>query len=220
MFGCLRRLGCLFVILLVVVGYLTRGYWWRPARAVVGRSTGVATSPSDTASGWESLTPERAERGEREVRALAAPRGPVYVSLRPGELASYAFLSLASALPASARDAQAAVVDDRVYVRSVVSLRDFASVLGALGGLVGDRDTLRLGGTFDVLQPGRAEFRVQEVQLGSVPVPEKLIPSLVRRVQRRAPAPGVAPDAIEIPIPDYIGDVRIARGRITLYKRQ
>jgi hypothetical protein len=220
MFGCLRRIGCLFVILLVVVGYLTRGYWWRPARAVVSRSAGIAAAPGDTVSGWESLTPERAERGEREVRALAAPHGPVYVSLRPGELASYAFLSLASALPASARDAQAAVIDDRVYIRSVVSLRDFAGALGALGGLVGERDTLRLGGTFDVLAPGRAEFRVQDVQIGNVPVPEKLIPSLVRRVRKRAPTAGVAPDALEIPVPDYIGDVRIARGRITLYKRQ
>jgi hypothetical protein len=218
MFGCLRRLGCLFVLLLAVVGYLTRGYWWRPARAVVARSTGVGATAPDTASGWESLSPALAERGERQVRALAAPRGPVYVSMRPGELASYVFLSLASALPASAQDAQATVIDDRVYVRAVVSLRDFAGALGAVGSLVGERDTLRLGGTFEVVRPGRALFHVEDVQVGRVPIPEQLIPTLVRRVQKRSPSAGTAPDALEVPIPEYIGDVRVARGRITLYK--
>ena len=219
MFGCLRRLGCLFVLLLIVVGYLTRGDCWAPARAVVDRSTGPVAAHADTTSTWESLSPAAAERGEREVRALAAPRGPVYVSLRPGDLASYAFLSLASALPRSAEDAQAAVIDDRVYVRSVVSLRDLAGALGPLGNLLSERDTLRLGGTFEVVGSGRAVFHVQDVQIGRVPVPEKMIPTLVRRVRRGTPRPGTAPDALDIPIPDYIGDVRIARGRITLYKR-
>jgi hypothetical protein len=220
MFGCLRRLGCLVVVLLAVVGYLTRGYWWRPARAVVSRSTGVGAAPPDTTSGWESPPPELAERGERQVRALAEPRGPVYVSMRPGELASYVFLSLASAVPASAQDAQATVIGDRVYVRSVVSLRDFAGVLGAVGNLVGDRDTLRLGGTFEVVRRGKALFHVEDVQIGRVPVPERLIPTLVRRVQRRPSGADAAPAALEVPIPDYIGDVRVARGRITLYKNR
>ena len=44
--------------------------------------------------------------------------------------------------------------------------------------------------------------------------------ALLKRVRRGTPSADVAPDALELPIPDYIGDVRIARGRITLYKRQ
>lgn len=220
MFGCLRRLGCLFVLLLAVVAYLGRDWWWTPARAVVSRSTGVGVTPSDTASRWESLTPAAAERGERQVRALAAPRGPVYVSLRPGDLASYAFLSLASALPPFVQDAQATVVGDRVYVRSLVSLRDLAGALGSFGVGRAERDTLRLGGTFEVLAPGRAQFHVQDVQLGRFPLPERMIPTLVQRVRRGPRGEGIARDALEVPIPAYIGDVRIARGRVTLYKRQ
>lgn len=220
MFGCLRRIGCLVVILLGVVGYLTRGYWWRPARVVVSRTTGVGTTPVDTASTWESLTPALAERGERQVRALAEPRGPVYVSLRPGELASYAFLSLSNALPIAGDDAQAAVLGDRVYVRSVVRVGDFAGALGAVGGLLKDRDTLRLGGTFEIVGPGRARFHLQDAQLGSVAVPERLIPTILRRVQRRPPRPGTPADALDMPVPAYIGDVRVGQGRITLYKRQ
>jgi hypothetical protein len=177
-------------------------------------------TPADTLSRWEPVTPAAAERGERQVRALASPRGPVYVSLRPGDLASYAFLSLANTLPPNAEGAEATVVDDRVYVRSVVSLRDFSGALGTLGRVLGERDTLTLGGTFDVLAPGRAEFRVQDVRVGRYPLPEKLIPPLVRRVRRGNADPGVDANALSVPIPSYIADVRVARGRITLYKRR
>lgn len=220
MFGCLRRVGCLVVILVAALAYFTRGYWYEPARAFVGRAGSSTTADADTLSRWEPLTPASAERGEKQVRGLAAPRGPVYVTLRAGELASYAFLSLANALPPSAKDAEASVVGDRVYVRSVVNLRDFAGALGPMGGLLSERDTLRLGGTFEVLTPGRAQFHVVDVQIGSFPIPQKAIPSLLRRVRRGTVASDVSPDALEIPIPEYIGDVRVARGRITLYKRQ
>jgi hypothetical protein len=220
MFGCLRRLGCLFVLAVIVLAYFTRAYWYEPVRGMVARGGDRGADVGAGVTRWEPITPSAATQGEKQVRSLAAPRGPVYVSLRPGELASYAFLSLSNALPPSAEGAEASVQGERVYVRSVVALRDFAGALGSMGGFLADRDTLRLGGTFEVLAPGRAQFRVQDVQLGSFPLPKKTIPALLKRVRRGTPSPDVAPDAIELPIPDYIGDVRIARGRITLYKRQ
>lgn len=220
MFGCLRRLGCLFVLALLVLAYFTRAYWYEPVRGMVARGNDGSVASSDAVGGWEPITPAAATQGEKQVRSLAAPRGPVYVSLRPGELASYAFLSLSNALPPSAENAEASVQGERVYVRSLVSLRDFAGALGSMGSFLADRDTLRLGGTFEVLAPGRAQFRVQDVRLGSFPLPAKAIPALLKRVRRGTPSADVAPDALELRIPDYIGDVRIARGRITLYKRQ
>ena len=220
MFGCVRRLGCL-VVLLVVAGaaWLGRDLWLPQARAWLAGGGGRAdVAAADNT--WESLSPERAERGERAVRDLARSGGPVYVSLRPGELASYVFLSLASTLPPSAESAEAAVIGDRVYVRAVVPLAELGGVggLGALGGMLADRDTLRLGGTFDVVRAGLAQFNVREVRLGGFPVPERVIPALVSRVRRGTVPEGVAADALPVPIPEYIGDVRVARGRITLYK--
>jgi hypothetical protein len=218
MFGCLRRVGCLVVVALLVAAYFARAYWWEPVRGMVG--IGAPVAAADTIARWEPVTPAGSERGEKQVRALAAPRGPAYVTLHAGDLASYAFLSLANTLPPSARDAEATVLGDRVYIRAVVALRDFASALGAMGGMFADRDTLRLGGTFEVLEPGRAAFHVRDVQLGNFPVPSAMIPALVRRVRRGVARPDLPADALEVPIPDYIGDVRVARGRITLYKRQ
>jgi hypothetical protein len=111
------------------------------------------------------------------------------------------------------------VIGDRVFVRAVVGPGDLPGLAGsALGGVVTRRDTLRLGGTFDVLRPGLAQFRVRDVEFGTMTVPSALIPRLIGRVRRGEVPQGVAPDAFPVPLPEYIGDVRIGRGRVTLYR--
>jgi hypothetical protein len=219
MFGCLRRLGCLVLVLVGALAYLTRNSWRPLLDRTSGRDREATAAAAAAPPTWQTLDQPSAARGERAVRALAARRGPVYVTLRPGELASYAFLSLSDALPPALQDAETAVVGDRVYVRALVGPDDLPGIAGsALGSIITRRDTLRLGGTFDVLRPGLAQFRVRDVQMGRVPVPAPLIPRLVARVRRGAVPDGVAADAFPVPVPAYIGDVRIGRGRVTLYK--
>lgn len=219
MFGCLRRLGCLVVLLVVGALYAGRRAWLPLLDRASGADPDVAAPARPAELAWQPLDQPGAARGERAVRALAQRRGPVYVTLRPGDLASYAFLSLSDALPPALRDAQTTVIGDRVYVRALVGPGDLPGLAGTtLGGLITSRDTLRLGGTFDVLRPGLAQFRVRDVVVGRVPVPAALIPRLVASVRRGRVPDGVAADAFPVPVPDYIGDVRIARGRVTLYK--
>jgi hypothetical protein len=217
MFGCLRRLGCLMVLVIGVGLYLVRDMWWPRVQPMVRAEPPVVASAETGEGGWEALDQAKAERGERAVRALAARDGPVFVNLRAGELASYAFLSLADAPPLPLDDAQAAIVGDRVFLRSVVSLRDLGGSLGPLASVLPERDTLRLGGTFEVVRAGLAQFRVREASLGDVPIPASILPRVLRRSGAKSGA-GVAEDGVGIPIPRYIGDVRVARGRITLYK--
>jgi hypothetical protein len=215
MFGCVRKLGCLVVLLLAAVLYLTRGLWYERVRARIDGREAVEV----TSSGWEPLSEAAGRRAERSVRSLGGSSGPVYVSLSPGELASYVFLSLGDQLPASAQDARAAVVGDRIYLKTTMALADLggAAALGPLGGFMADRDTVQLGGDFEVLRPGTAQFRVREIKLRDFTVPAALIPRLVGRLRREAPE-GVAPDALPLRTPEHIGDVRIAKGRITLYR--
>lgn len=221
MFGCLRRLGCLVVLLVALLLYVTRDYtrvlWQPPLDRLLGRNREVAVASPATERTWQPLSQPAAARGELAVRRLAARRGPVYVSLTADELASYAFLSLSDALPASLRDAETTVRDDRVYVRAVVSPDELPGG-AALRRVLTRRDTLQLGGTFDVLRPGLAQFRVRDVRVGALPLPAAVIPGIVARVRRGEVPDGVAEDAFPVPVPDYIGDVRIARGRVTLYK--
>ncbi|HEV7837245.1 MAG TPA: hypothetical protein VGO75_04190 [Gemmatimonadaceae bacterium] len=176
--GCLKRAGCLLVILLVLCGLW---YWY--ARS--GRhSTTVTTAASGTttiatsASAWQPLSAPDAERGRVAVQSLGQKSGPVFANMTPAEAASYIFTVAAKGLPPSAKNAEAAVIGNRLYVRSDVDLKDFggAKALGPVGMLLGERDSVRFGGTINMLKPGLGEFLVQEVKLGRIEIPTTLIP--------------------------------------------
>lgn len=222
MFGCFRRLGCLvFLLILAVLAWFNRDR----LEAIYRRYAGDP-APSDTAAvaapmgGWESLTGDKATRGQAAVVSLSNPRGPAFVNLSPGEAASYVFLEVARQLPASSEEITTAVKNDRLYVRANVALKEFggSKVLGPLAALLGDRDTVQLGGTINVLRPGDGEFQVKDIKIGSFPVPDAIIPRLINRIRKGAKPPGVADNAFAVKLPSYIGDVRIANGRVTVYK--
>jgi hypothetical protein len=216
--GCLKRAGCLVLIIIIACVW----YWYarveRPRTVQAPATTSSTTTP--VASGWQPLTTADAERGRSAVQSLGRPSGPVFASLTPAEAASYIFMVLAKQLPPSAKNAEAAIIGDRLYVRSEVELKDFggSKSLGPIGMLLGDRDSVRLGGTINMLRPGVAEFLVQEVKLGRIEVPKGLIPRLLTQMKRGKTVEGVSENGLPMVMPSYISDVRIANGRITLYK--
>jgi len=223
MFGCFRRLGCLvFLLIIAVLAWFNRDrleaiYRRYAGDHVPGDSSAVATAAP---GGWEALTSDKAARGQAAVQSLSTPRGPAFVNLSPGEASSYIFLAVAKQLPASSEDITSSIRNDRLYVRANVALKDFGGsrVLGPLGALLGERDTVQLGGTINVLRPGMGEFQVKDIKFGSFPVPDAVIPRLVRRIRKGEMPPGLSANALPMPLPTYIGDVRIANGRITVYK--
>jgi hypothetical protein len=219
--GCFRRAGCLVIIIALVALW----YWYArverpapPTRTAAGPAATTGTNAANT--GWEPLTTVDAERGRVAVESLGQRSGPVFANLTPGQAASYIFLVVAKQLPPSARNAEAAIMGDRLYVRSEADLKDFGgtSQLGALGMLLGSRDSVLLGGTIHMLKPGLAEFRVQEVKLGRLDVPQSLIPRLITQMKKGKKVEGLSPNGLPMVMPSYISDVRIANGKITLYK--
>ncbi|MDP9204981.1 MAG: hypothetical protein M3P12_05925 [Gemmatimonadota bacterium] len=221
MTGFLKRLGCLFIII-VLLGAVW--YWYarveRPNATSTLPGPGNATTATSVASGWRPLTGTDAERGRVAVQSLGRASGPVFVNMTPAEAASYIFTVVAKQLPPSAKNAEAAVIGDRLYVRSDVDLKDFggAKSLGPLGMLLGDRDSVRFGGTINMLRPGLGEFLVQEVKLGRIDVPSALIPRLLGEMKRGKTVEGISQNGLPMVMPAYISDVRISNGRITLYK--
>ncbi|MGH7650946.1 MAG: hypothetical protein ACREMS_03795 [Gemmatimonadaceae bacterium] len=214
--GCLRRAGCLVLIILVALLYWYMRVERRPAAASGNTITGSSAN-----TGWQPLTAADAERGKVAVESLAQRSGPVFANLSPAEAASYIFLVVAKQLPASAQQVESAIMGDRLYVRSEVDLKDFggAGQLGALGMLLGSRDSVLLGGTIQMLKPGLAQFLVQDLKLGRFDVPQGLIPKLIAQMKKKGKqVEGIAPNGLPMVMPTYISDVRIANGKITLYK--
>lgn len=217
MFSCMRKLGCLVLLLvLAAAAYFTRGQWM----PLLGGRTASDVRADSGAVAWEALTPQGAERARKAVASLGAGQGPVYVNVGAGDLASYIFLQVAKQLPPSAQDVQAAIIGERLYLRASVSLRDLggAGSLGPLASMLGDRETMQIGGQFEVLRPGLAQFRVQDVKLRDFAIPQRAIPRVIGQIRKGAVPEGVTADGLALEVPRYIGDVRVARGKVTLYK--
>lgn len=222
MFGCFRRLGCLvFLLIIAVLAWFNRDRLEAIYRRYAGDAPPAAgTAVARATGGWEPLTGDKATRGQSAVQSLSTPTGPAFVNLSAGEASSYIFLAVAKQLPASSEDITSTIKNDRLYVRANVALKDFGGgkILGPLGGLLGERDTVQLGGTINVLRPGDGEFQVKDIKFGSFPVPDAIIPKIVKRIRKGQMPAGTADNALPMKLPTYIGDVRIANGRITVYK--
>ncbi len=214
MFGCLKRLGCLaLVLMLAAAAWFTRDRWWH-------RLSGEREAVSPAAVVWEPLTTEGARRARASVEQLGRTSGPVFTNVRPGDLASYVFVSLADQLPPSAENTQAAVIGERLYVKTLVKLSDFggAQVLGPLGGFLPERDTLVFGGSFHMVEPGLAEFRIEDIKVGRVTIPRQVIPRIVQRMRRGGAQDKLTTNGLALSVPNSVGDVRVGEGRVTLYR--
>ena len=219
--GLFRRLGCL---LLIIILLLLAWYWYarvdQKRSTTTTNSTAVDVAGGSSNSGWQSFTPADAERGNAALQTFNRPSGPVFVNLTPAEAGSYLLSLVSRQLPPSATNAQAAVVGNRLYVRSDVQWKDFgnSSALSSIRMLLGERDSVLIGGTINMIHPGLAQFNVEEMKLGKFDVPAPLQRRLVAEMKKKNPVPGVAQDALPVPLPSYISDVRIQNGKITLYK--
>jgi len=212
MFGCIRWIIILALVAVAIgAGWLLRDRW--PANPSAEERNASATL-------WQPLSPEAAERARAAVQRLSSNRGPVFETLYAGDVASYIFEELARQLPRSAEDVHAAVIGERMYVMATVRLSELggAAVLGPLASMLSERDTIRFGGVFEVVRPGLAQFRVQEIRVRDFPVPVRLIPRLLQQTRRGARPEGLSDDGLALTIPPHIGDVRIANGRVTMYK--
>ena len=211
--GCIARLGCLMVLAVVAVGaWFTRDRWMSN---IPGAAPAVASAPL-----WQPLTPQAGAKGKRAIESLQLGSGPVFANLEAGEIATYVFQTVGRTLPASSDSVEAAVIGDALYVRAIVPMKDLAGsgALGPLGGLLNDREKITIGGGFRVVRPGLSEFKVRQIKLRDFNVPSGAIPRLLQQIGRGARPEGIAADALPVPTPATLADVRIADGKVTLYK--
>src|SRR4051812_13481417 len=119
MFGCLRRLGCLAIIIAAL------GAWYFYTHLSSNHPSTTRTAGATAHMGWEPLTQANAERGRAAVESLSQRTGPVFANMTPSQAASYIFLAATRQLPPSAQKIEAMAVNDRLRVRAEVSLKDF-----------------------------------------------------------------------------------------------
>jgi hypothetical protein len=213
----LKALGCLFIVILIALAaYFTRGQWWHRVSPFGDRGAAADTSA------WQPLTGDGAQRARVALERLRGQRGPVYRTLRPGDLAAYIVQELSKTLPASADSVEAAAMGDRLHVRARIRTSELGDrgALGPFSALLGDTERIQLAGTLRIIRPGFAELQVKEFRIRDFALPSALIPRLVQQLSPRPRAAELSPDGLPLRTPDYIGDVRISGGQITLYRAQ
>ncbi|MBX7119788.1 MAG: hypothetical protein K1X31_12365 [Gemmatimonadaceae bacterium] len=216
MFKFLFRVGCL--LLLAAIGaaaWYSRGYWMPRAKQAI-----AVEAPADTA-GWAAITPAGAKRAQDRIAALARRNGPAYVTLTPNEFAAYV---LGSALAEVARQdsaTQAIVRDGKLYIRTSIRLADLGGkdAIGPLARLFNDREPLLVGGTLEPVRAGLAQFRLKEVAVRNIEVPRKVVGTLVKRWGPSARPDSLATDGLPVTLPPDVVDLRLADGKVTLYKK-
>lgn len=211
--GCLKTVGC--ATLLVVgagVAWLTRDRWYPALRD--GRDRAVVEVPGET------LSDSGAERAATGIRSLGRPTGPAYVNIAPADLAALIVREASRRNPLPLEGATAGVVDERLWLRGTLDIRQLRAqgALSALGALLGDEKDVELRGTLEILRPGLAQFRVEDFKARNLAIPRAAIPRLISQLQRGSRPEGVAQNGVSFEVPSYIGDARIANGRVTLYK--
>ncbi len=218
MFGCLRRIGCLVIL---VAAALAAWYWrdaWYPK--VRARLHLPASHAAASAVRWEPLTPAGAARARSACDRLQEQNGPVYVNVSPADLAALMLDSTMHRLSPSATNVEASAHDERLYLRAQVRVADLggAPTLGPLSSVLDGMQELTIGGRLEILKAGRAQFHVQEIQLKELTLPAALIPRLLARFNARGADPTLAADAIPVHVPKELADVRVAKGHVFLYK--
>lgn len=221
--SCLSKVGCLTVVVAA-----SAAAWW-----VYGGSmpawplrADASLSPAATATGatagppaWSTVTDARIPSANA-IATLQRQNGPAYITLAPGDVAGFLAEGLEHALPQSAKGVQVAIIDDLLRVRGEVPLRELGRSLPEfVSNLLTDRDTIELAGTLEIVRPGLAQFRVKRINVRGVELPPRLVPPVMGALRRKSVfGDSIAANAVAVQLPPTVADVRVSRGRVTLYK--
>jgi hypothetical protein len=212
MLGCLRRFGCLLVLVCFAGGlYLTR-HRWLPFVTPAGRDA-IAELP------WAPLSEAGAERVRGAMARLARYDGPVFSNVAAADLASFLLDSVVTGATSGARSAEAAIRRDEILLRTKLRVGDLgADAVPLLGGVAGRTATVIVGGTLAVERPGLGAWRIQRIDVDAISIPGWAVPRVTRELARRLRRAGTTDGAFGFALPPQVADVRIGHGIVTLYK--
>jgi hypothetical protein len=215
MFGCLGRIGCgLLLILLGAVGYATRDKWVPKVRELIAARMPAATDE------WAAVTAEGAERAATRIRGLESRGAESSVALPAAEFAAYVLAPALPVIAAADGAPEAVIAGDTLFLRARIRLADVggAGALGPLARMFDEHEPILLGGHVETVRAGLAQFRVSSAALRDLRLPAAGVARLLARWDPSTRPEGVAADALPILLPEWVREVRLERGRVRLVR--
>ena len=184
---------------------------------------------ADSALGWVPVAATPPKGTADPLAPLRTSAGRPELSLAPKEVAAL-LAPMRRALPASASTLSLAITETELLLRADLARSDFAmdaALRQLLGITIDGRDTLDLAGAVELVRPGLAQYRVSRLSIEGFEVPPRFVPVIIGALRGRPddtgtpPRGGVrtdtarlAPDALPIPVPRSVQDIRLAERRL------
>lgn len=157
------------------------------------------------------VSPEIAARADEKLSSLGAPDGPAQVALDESELQSLVEYRWTGFLPPDVVGPRVGLADGRVSLEASVATARFGRIaeLREIVAFLPDTASLRVVGMFVPLNDDHVALEVHEMGAASIPVPRQLIPTVLSRF-RGSTEPGLAPNAVAVPLPPGISNVYVS----------
>ena len=207
--GCLRKLGCLVLLLAALVaGFLLRDRLGALLRRVRG-------TPEPAPLVYVTPAPGAAARADAALGALARRGGPAYVDVTAAELASLIERQLAGGGRRVLDSVAVALGDQRVEVRGSLDMSAVPHrLLGSLSEGLGRRERVVAGGLLSARPDGHLVWTIDQLKIGEFLFPRSVIPAILHVMNLT----GADTPAVPIPLPASIGDVRVSPAGIRVYR--
>jgi len=211
--GCLRALfvqvGCLVLIVAAAVfAFLYRDRLWDAYRRYRGERPAAETV-------YMAPAPGGARHAEEELARLGRRGGPAYVDLTAADLAGLLDRELVRASRGVFDSVRVALDSDLVLVHGLLDLSQLPrGVLGPFAGSFSGREPLEAGGALSAGVGGGVRWQPTRLRVRDFPFPRRTIPALLRALHLAVGADG----ALTLPGLGGVGDVRVSRERVRLYR--
>jgi hypothetical protein len=166
----------------------------------------------DQARGHEAeASPELAAQADNKLASLGENGGARRVALSGTELQSLIEYRWGGLLPQDVSAPRIRLGEGRVTLEGNVATARFGRIaeLREIIAILPDTTALRAVGTLVPLDDGQAALEVHEVAVASVPIPARLIPTVLSRFPG-AGDPGVPSNAVVFPLPPGISAVFVS----------
>lgn len=199
--GCFGRILALALLVLVVV---VVAFAWYNRHEL--------TTAWDRLRGSDSrASPELAAQADDKLASLGGDGNVGRIALHEDELQSLIEYRWAGFLPADVSHPRVGVADGRLTLEGGVATARFGRIdeLRDIVAFLPDTASLRAVASFVPLDSGRVALEVHELAAAGVPIPRQLIPSVLGRF-RGSSAPGLASNALSVPLPPGIRGVFVS----------
>lgn len=204
--SCLGVVVGVALLLLAAAGWLARDEIGGFVSRVLG---GAEPDPYETSA-------ELAERAERKVVDLGQG-GSDEIELSLAELNSWIEYGLRGYFPDFLTGVRTNIAeDDRLVLEGRVITRSVPGIerMGPISMFLGDTADVRVAGRVDGRGAGVGEYRVEDVQVGAVTLPEAWRDQLLDQLRARA-VQGEA-NVVVFELPRFVLDIGVREGRVVL----